>query len=81
LPKALNQIRAILPVLLRITAFNVQGQPAHFLPYLDAKRAGLELIQGKVTALLINLGLPHRRTNGALWTADDLPQSHDWSEQ
>jgi hypothetical protein len=51
------------------------------LPYLNTKRASLELIQSKTAALLINLRLQHRCTNDAFWATDNLPKAHEWAEQ
>jgi len=81
LANALYQIRTILLVLLRVPAFNIEGQAAHFLSDFDAKRTGRELVQGEIAALLINLRLVRRHSNNALWATDHLPKQHDRTEQ
>ena len=51
------QRRTMFRVMLGVAGFNVQTEPCDFLSYLDAERAGLELVQGEIFAGLVGAGL------------------------
>jgi hypothetical protein len=67
-------------VVLRVTFFNGQRQAAHFLAHLDAKRAGVELVQRQALALQIDRGLSRSVALHALWLSETLFEQHDGAQ-
>ena len=53
-----------------------QGQATHFLAHLDAKRAGLVLVQGECAARLVHRILSGSGTHHALGTRQGLLEQH-----
>jgi hypothetical protein len=74
LPAALHQFLAILTRMLRIKAVNFQRQATKFLPHLDAKRAGLVLIENNIPALLIQRLLQGRLARDAFRAGEHFPE-------
>ena len=61
---------------LRVHFGDRQGQAAHFLAHLDAKRAGFVLVQRQAFACLVNGFLPRRRAHDALGAGERLFEKH-----
>ena len=63
--------------MLRVQSFNVQRQTAHFLPYLDAERAGFVLVENDVAALPVHCCLIAWRADDAFGPGDEFPEQHE----
>ena len=66
--------------MLRVDALDVERQAAHFLAHLDAKRAGLVLVQRQRLALLIDFLLRGGRATHALGLGEFFLEQHDRAE-
>ena len=76
LAAALEQSLPVRALMLRVDALDVQRQAADFLPNLDAKRAGLELVQHQRAALLIHFLLRRWRAAHALGPGQRFLEQH-----
>jgi hypothetical protein len=70
----------VLRVMLGISGFNVQTQPGNFFAYLDAERAGSELVKGKILAGLVDAGLLFSAAGNARGRAELFAEQHEWRQ-
>ena len=66
--------------MLRIALFYGQRQAVHFLAYLDAKRAGAELVKHQALALQVHGALCSRRALDGAGPRQALFEQHDGAE-
>ena len=66
--------------MLRVDARDVERQAAHFLPDLDAERAGLVLVQRQRLALPVDLVLRRLDAHHAFGAGEVFLEQHDRAE-
>ena len=73
LSTTLQQVGPVSGIMLRVAQRDRQGQPRHFVAYLDAERTSLEVVERQAGTFQVDLLLHFRGAGHSFWHRQSRP--------